>query len=99
MIVSLIGRPNVGKSSLFNRLMKRGQKAMTYDEPGVTRDRHYGIARFDELKNEAEVETIMVDTGGFYPEKASAESESKLRSANQRFFHLMQDQARTAIEE
>jgi len=72
---------------------------MTYDEPGVTRDRHYGIARFDELKNEPEVETIMVDTGGFYPEKASAESESQLRSANQRFFHLMQDQAKTAIQE
>lgn len=99
MVVSLIGRPNVGKSSLFNRLMKKGQKAMTYDEPGVTRDRHYGIANFSELKNEPEVETIMVDTGGFYPERASADSESQLRSANQRFFHLMQDQARTAIEE
>lgn len=99
MVVSLIGRPNVGKSSLFNRLMKKGQKAMTYDEPGVTRDRHYGIAQFSELKNGPQVETIMVDTGGFYPEKASADSEAKLRSANQRFFHLMQDQARTAIEE
>lgn len=99
MVVSLIGRPNVGKSSLFNRLMKKGQKAMTYDEPGVTRDRHYGIAHFSELKNEPEVETILVDTGGFYPERASSESESQLRSANQRFFHLMQDQARTAIEE
>lgn len=99
MVVSLIGRPNVGKSSLFNRLMKKGQKAMTYDEPGVTRDRHYGIAHFGELKNEPEVETILVDTGGFYPEKASGDSEAQLRSANQRFFHLMQDQARTAIEE
>ena len=48
-VVSLIGRPNVGKSTIFNRLMRNAQKAMTHDTPGVTRDRHYGIAKFDEL--------------------------------------------------
>lgn len=94
MVVSLIGRPNVGKSSLYNRIMRQGHKAITYDEPGVTRDRHYGIAKLEELAREKPTEIILVDTGGFYPSQVdeSADDASK-------FFNIMKDHARLAIQE
>src|SRR5665647_994204 len=69
MVISLIGRPNVGKSSIFNRLMRKAHKAITHDKPGVTRDRHYGIASFEEIAHQKKGEAIFVDTGGFYPTK------------------------------
>jgi GTP-binding protein len=60
-IIAIVGRPNVGKSTLFNRLVGR-RKAMVDDMPGVTRDRNYAMVnRFD-------VPFILVDTGGFEPE-------------------------------
>ena len=57
-IVALVGRPNVGKSTLFNRLT-RSRDALVDDVPGVTRDRHYGDAEW------SGVVFSVVDTGGF----------------------------------
>ncbi|MET0203811.1 MAG: ribosome biogenesis GTPase Der [Casimicrobiaceae bacterium] len=58
--IALVGRPNVGKSTLFNRLTKT-RNALVADLPGLTRDRHYGRARAGER------EYLVVDTGGFEP--------------------------------
>ncbi|MGH8030327.1 MAG: ribosome biogenesis GTPase Der [Arenimonas sp.] len=57
-LVALVGRPNVGKSTLFN-VLTRTRDALVHDEPGVTRDRHYGICRLDEERPFA-----VCDTGG-----------------------------------
>ena len=94
MVVSLIGRPNVGKSSLFNALMGKQHKSITFDEPGVTRDRHYGIATLNALGSEEDADVILVDTGGFYPERIE-ETESN----RDKFFNIMTTHAKTAIQE
>lgn len=88
MVISIIGRPNVGKSSLFNCLLRKQNKAMTHDRPGVTRDRHYGIVDLGE-----DVDAIIVDTGGFYS------SVLKEDTVNEKFFNIMTDHAKMAIEE
>lgn len=59
-VVAIVGRPNVGKSTLFNRLVGRRQ-ALVRDLPGVTRDRLYGRLSFERW------EATVVDTGGFDP--------------------------------
>ena len=59
-VVVLVGRPNVGKSTLFNRLT-RSRSALVADFSGLTRDRHYGEGRVGEIP------FIVVDTGGFEP--------------------------------
>lgn len=59
-VVTLVGRPNVGKSTLFNRLT-RSRSALVADFSGLTRDRHYSEGRVGEIP------FIVVDTGGFEP--------------------------------
>lgn len=59
-VIALIGRPNVGKSTLFNRLT-RSRDALVADMPGLTRDRHYGEGRVGERP------FLVIDTGGFEP--------------------------------
>ncbi len=59
-VVTLVGRPNVGKSTLFNRLT-RSRAALVADFAGLTRDRHYGEGRVGDIP------FIVVDTGGFEP--------------------------------
>lgn len=94
MVVSLIGRPNVGKSSLFNALMGKQHKSITFDEPGVTRDRHYGIATLNVLGEDDAQDIILVDTGGFYPERIEETQENR-----DKFFNIMTTHAKTAISE
>lgn len=59
-VIALVGRPNVGKSTLFNRLT-RSRDAIVADFPGLTRDRHYGQGRLGEHP------FLVIDTGGFEP--------------------------------
>ncbi|CAN5405977.1 ribosome biogenesis GTPase Der [soil metagenome] len=59
-VIALVGRPNVGKSTLFNRLT-RSRDALVADLPGLTRDRHYGEGRMGERP------FLVIDTGGFEP--------------------------------
>ena len=63
-VLALVGRPNVGKSTLFNRLTK-SRDAIVADFAGLTRDRHYGNGR------QGKYEFIVIDTGGFEPDAAS----------------------------
>ncbi len=72
--IAIVGRPNVGKSALFNRLT-RSRKAIVGNEPGITRDRVYGRARLDD--REAEI----VDTGGIVPDDQDVIPEHVLSQA------------------
>ena len=63
-VIALVGRPNVGKSTLFNRLTK-SRDAIVADFAGLTRDRHYGNGK------QGKHEYIVIDTGGFEPDASS----------------------------
>ena len=63
-VIALVGRPNVGKSTLFNRLTQT-RDAIVADFAGLTRDRHYGNAKIGPH------EFIVIDTGGFEPDASS----------------------------
>lgn len=63
-VLALVGRPNVGKSTLFNRLTK-SRDAIVADFSGLTRDRHYGNGK------QGKHEYIVIDTGGFEPDASS----------------------------
>jgi len=63
-VIALVGRPNVGKSTLFNRMTK-SRDAIVADFAGLTRDRHYGNGK------QGRYEYIVIDTGGFEPDASS----------------------------
>jgi GTP-binding protein len=63
-VIAIVGRPNVGKSTLFNRMTK-SRDAIVADFAGLTRDRHYGDGRLGDH------EFIVVDTGGFEPDSTT----------------------------
>jgi GTPase len=73
-VVAIVGRPNVGKSTLFNRLT-RTRDALVADFPGLTRDRHYGDGRI------GPVPYIVIDTGGFEPQGAEGISREMAQQA------------------
>jgi len=70
----IVGRPNVGKSTLFNRLT-RSRDALVADQPGLTRDRHYGHGRLGDRPY------LVVDTGGFEPSAKSGIVQEMARQA------------------
>ncbi|MEM7036721.1 MAG: ribosome biogenesis GTPase Der [Bacteroidota bacterium] len=80
-IIAIIGRPNVGKSTLFNRLTQE-RKAIVDDESGVTRDRHYGVSHWNG------VEFSVIDTGGYVPE-----SEDIFEAAIREQVHIAMEEA------
>jgi GTP-binding protein len=75
-VVALVGRPNVGKSTLFNRLT-RSRAALVADIPGLTRDRHYGQGRVGDRRY------IVIDTGGFEPVARTGIAAEMARQARQ----------------
>ena len=72
-VVALVGRPNVGKSTLFNRLTNT-RDALVADYPGLTRDRKYGQAKFDSRQ------FIVVDTGGITGDEEGIDAEMAQQS-------------------
>ncbi len=84
--LALVGRPNVGKSTLFNRLTK-SRAALVADQPGLTRDRHYGHGRLGKRP------FLVIDTGGFEPEakdgiehEMARQAEAAIAEADALFF-------------
>ena len=79
-VIAIVGRPNVGKSTLFNRIT-RSRQALVDDLPGVTRDRNYASATWDEKS------FTVVDTGGFISKDAALFD----HATREQIFHALED--------
>ncbi len=90
--VAVIGRPNVGKSTFFNRLIGH-RVAVVQDQPGVTRDRNYRAVEYSGVR------FTLVDTGGIVPDHRPASSAKDDREAGARLLADVQRQTDIAIEE
>src|SRR6476469_1154655 len=88
-VLAIVGRPNVGKSSLFNRLVGE-QVAIVEDQPGTTRDRLYGTAEWNG------VEFTVIDTGGLVLDETLPNTPEL---SNEEIVRRTREQAQTAIEE
>jgi len=86
--VCIVGRPNVGKSTLFNRILRRRQ-AVVDPRPGVTRDRHYAVAEWGTTR------VALVDTGGLVLESAG----EVVDRSGEAMQHEIATQAKLAIQE
>jgi len=75
-ILAIIGRPNVGKSTLFNRIIRK-REAIVDDQPGVTRDRKYADAEW------SNVHFMLIDTGGYLPETENLIQQAVLSQVHQ----------------
>jgi GTP-binding protein len=98
-LVALVGRPNVGKSTLFNRLIGKGA-AIVQDEPGVTRDRNYTLADYRDRH------FVLVDTGGLIPSSAEglfskvrAQTETAIKEADVLILVLDAKEGLTPVDE
>lgn len=96
-VIAIVGRPNVGKSTLFNRLTAK-RDALVADQPGLTRDRIYGLGRIGDRPY------IVVDTGGLTVENGltmqdGSVVESGLTGKDRSMARLMEQQVIRAIEE
>jgi GTP-binding protein len=89
-IIALVGRPNVGKSTLFNRLVGE-QVAIVDDTPGTTRDRLFGEAEWSGRYFD------IVDTGGIDP--TTGEGKPPLSTASADYIHQIRSQAELAVQE
>ena len=84
-VVAIVGRPNVGKSTLFNRLIEN-RKAIVGDQSGITRDRHYGVVEWTGKS------FMVIDTGGYVPE-----SEDVFEAAIREQVHIALEEATALI--
>jgi GTP-binding protein len=90
-MISLVGRPNVGKSSLFNALLKKKQ-ALVMDFEGVTRDRRFGTVAVEALRNKL---VRVCDTGGWMPEgwRKSREDREMLQNIEGQILKALEESA------
>lgn len=92
MLIAIVGRPNVGKSALFNRIVGR-PIAIVEDQPGVTRDRHFAKAEWSGR------DYWVVDTGGFEPELEALDMSDQSVKAKAVIREGIRRQVRLALEE
>ena len=97
-VIALVGRPNVGKSTLFNALT-RSRDAIVHNQPGLTRDRLYGQVRRD-----GRVRALVVDTGGLgddseYGALVDAQVEAVIAEADEILFLVDHDEGLNTRDE